>query len=88
MTGLSQRELGVQAGMDPSVASPRVNQYERGKHTPDTGTLLRMGLVLNVPVAYFFADDDDLARLVVAFHRMSGAARQRLLDVASKAIRL
>jgi transcriptional regulator with XRE-family HTH domain len=82
--GLSQRELGVQAGMDPSVASPRVNQYERGKHTPDTGTLLRIGMVLNVPVAYFFADDDDLAKVVIAFHRMSAASRQRLLAVASK----
>lgn len=87
VAGLSQRELGVQAGMDPSVASPRVNQYERGKHTPDTGTLLRIGLVLDVPVAYFFADDDDLAKLVVAFHRMSAAARQRVLAVASKAMR-
>lgn len=83
-TGLSQRELGVQAGMDPSVASPRVNQYERGKHTPDTGTLLRLGLVLGVPVSYFFADDDDLAMLIVAFHRMPAAPRRRLLALASR----
>lgn len=82
--GLSQRELGIQAGMDPSVASPRVNQYERGKHTPDTGTLLRMGHVLDVPVPYFLADDDDLAMLIVAYHRMSGAPRRRLLALASR----
>lgn len=82
--GLSQRELGVQAGMDPSVASPRVNQYERGKHTPDTGTLLRLGQVLDVPVPYFFADDDDLAVLIIAFHRMSSAPRRRLLALASR----
>lgn len=81
--GLSQRELGVRAGMDPSVASPRVNQYERGKHTPDTGTLLRLGEVLGVPVPYFFADDDDLARLIVAFHRMPVAPRKRLLALAA-----
>ena len=77
--GLSQRELGVQAGMDPSVASPRVNQYERGKHTPDTSTLLKLGEVLGVPVAYFFADDDDLATLITTFHRLPVASRRRLL---------
>ncbi|MFA4578750.1 XRE family transcriptional regulator, partial [Xanthomonas perforans] len=26
-TGLSQKELGIRAGLDPYVASPRVNQY-------------------------------------------------------------
>lgn len=82
--GLSQRELGMQAGMDPSVASPRVNQYERGKHTPDTGTLLRLGQVLGVPVPYFFADDEDLATLIVAFHRMPAAPRRGLLALASR----
>lgn len=77
--GLSQRALGVQAGMDPSVASPRINQYERGKHTPDTSTLLKLGEVLGVPVAYFFADDDDLAVLITAYHRLSPSPRRRLL---------
>lgn len=77
--GLSQRELGVQAGMDPSVASPRVNQYERRKHTPDTGTLGRLGAVLNVPIAYFFADDDEQAGLLRTFHRLTPTARKRFL---------
>lgn len=61
------------------MASPRVNQYERGKHTPDTSTLLKLGEVLGVPVAYFFADDDDLAGLITAYHRLSAAPRRRLL---------
>jgi len=77
--GLSQRELGIQAGMDPSVASPRVNQYERGKHTPDSSTLGKLGQVLNVPVAYFYAEDEDMALLIVTFHRSSAAARRRVM---------
>lgn len=64
-TGLSQRELGVRAGLDPSAASPRINQYERGKHTPDTIALTKLGQVLDVPVAYFFASDDGLADLII-----------------------
>ncbi|HGH8161022.1 TPA: helix-turn-helix domain-containing protein, partial [Vibrio cholerae] len=29
---LSQKALGVRIGMDESSASPRMNQYEKGKH--------------------------------------------------------
>ena len=36
--GLSQKQLGIQAGLDPSVASPRMNQYEKGSHLPDINT--------------------------------------------------
>jgi len=82
--GLSQRELGVRAGLDPSVASPRVNQYERGKHTPDTSTLAKLGEVLEVPVAYFFASDDDLAELITTFHRLSLTRKRRLMALLQR----
>jgi transcriptional regulator with XRE-family HTH domain len=74
---LSQRELGVRAGLDPSVASPRINQYEQAKHLPDPLTLERLGTVLNCPLPYFYAVDDDLAILVLAFHRSSAVQRKR-----------
>jgi transcriptional regulator with XRE-family HTH domain len=83
--GISQRELGIQAGMDPSVASPRINQYERGKHAPDTNTLSKLGQALGMPVAYFFAEDDDLAVLIANFHKLTSAARKRLLILSAKA---
>lgn len=86
--GLSQRELGIQAGLDPSGASPRINQYERGKHTPDTSTLGKLGEVLNLPIAYFFADDEDLAALITTFHRLSQAQRRRLLASFARASKL
>ena len=82
--GISQRELGIQAGMDPSVASPRINQYERGKHAPDTNTLSKLGQVLGMPVAYFFAEDDDLALLIANFHQLTSVARKRLLMLSGK----
>lgn len=77
--GLSQRQLGIDAGWDLSVASPRVNQYERGKHTPDFATLKRLGEVLSRPVAYFYAEDDGLAQLIVAYHHAGRAQRLRML---------
>ena len=32
---LSQKQLGVQAGIDEFVASTRINRYELGIHKPD-----------------------------------------------------
>lgn len=77
--GISQREVGVRAGMDPSVASPRMNQYERGKHLPDPATLERLGKVLNRPLPYFYAADDVLAAVIVAVDAATPAQRRRLL---------
>ncbi|MCD9031145.1 helix-turn-helix domain-containing protein [Luteimonas sp. Y-2-2-4F] len=65
--GLSQRSLGIEAGLDHFVASTRVNRYETGVHQPDLQTLQRLAGVLGLPVAYFYAEDDDLARMIAAF---------------------
>lgn len=78
--GLSQEKLGVLAGIDEMSASARMNQYERGKHSPDFGTIRRISVVLNVPTAYFYADEDELASLLVAFHRLKLTERSELLD--------
>ena len=84
--GLSQRELGVRAGMDPSVASPRINQYERGKHLPDPLMLERLGAVLNRPLPFFYATDEDLAFLIAAFHHARPPQRRRWLAEVRKTV--
>nr|WP_255682062.1 helix-turn-helix transcriptional regulator [Luteimonas sp. BDR2-5] len=65
--GISQRALGIQAGLDEFVASTRVNRYEAGVHQPDLQTLQHLAQVLGLPVAYFYAEDDDLAQLIANF---------------------
>lgn len=77
--GLSQEQLGVLAGIDEFSASARMNQYERGKHTPDRKTTARIAAVLDVPVAYLFAEDDAVARLLLAYSRVSSEER-RVID--------
>lgn len=72
--GISQRALGIQAGLDEFVASTRVNRYETGVHQPDLQTLQRLAKVLGLPVAYFYAEDDELARLITEF---KATAKQR-----------
>ena len=52
--GVSQKQLGILAGIDQFVASARINQYERGKHVPDLQTAQRLATELNVPVSYLY----------------------------------
>ena len=67
--GISQRNLGIQAGLDEFVASTRITRYETGVHQPDLQTLQRIAKVFDLPVAYFFAEDDGLAEVILHFHR-------------------
>ncbi|CAM4140579.1 helix-turn-helix domain-containing protein [Pseudoalteromonas byunsanensis] len=59
--GLSQKQLGILAGMDEFSASARMNQYEKGVHAPDFKTVKALAKVLNVPTAFLFCEEDDLA---------------------------
>lgn len=68
--GISQKKLGIAAGMDEFSASARMNHYEIGRHTPDYFTLSRIAAVLEPPVAYFYADLDDLANLIKKYERL------------------
>lgn len=62
--GISQKQLGILAGIDEFVASARINQYERGRHVPDLLTAQRLAAELGVPVSYLFEPNDDLAALL------------------------
>lgn len=62
--GLSQKALGIAAGIDEFSSSARINQYERGKHTPDFSTLEKLANVMDLPTAYFYAQEDWLAEII------------------------
>ncbi len=55
--GMSQKQLGIQAGIDEFSAGARINQYERGKHMPDLQTLARLAAVLKTPLPNFYCHD-------------------------------
>jgi len=65
--GISQKQLGILAGIDEFSASPRINQYERGKHVPDFATSKRLAKALSIPVTYLYADDDKLANIILMY---------------------
>jgi transcriptional regulator with XRE-family HTH domain len=76
--GISQKQLGIKAGLDPSVAGPRINQYETGKHVPDIQTARRLADVLAVPTPYLYAEDDTLAAWILAYTQASPTMRKKI----------
>ncbi|MCG9233535.1 helix-turn-helix domain-containing protein [Vibrio harveyi] len=76
---LSQKALGVRIGMDESSASPRMNQYEKGKHTPDVHTLKLIADELGVPLSYFFCENTLDAEIVTGIEQLSPTNKKKLL---------
>ncbi len=82
--GLSQKKLGIAAGIDEFTASSRLNHYEQGTHAPRYQALEQFGRVLNVPSAYFVAREDDLAEVIELYGRLSPTAKRRFLTALRK----
>lgn len=77
--GLSQKKLGIAAGIDEFVASTRINRYEKGVHEADIHTAQKLAQTLNVPLAYFYVENDQLATIVMNFDKLSGEDIENLI---------
>lgn len=74
--------LGIEAGLDPFVASTRINRYELGIHKPDLLTVRKLATVLRVPVAFFYADtDDEIAELLLRYGLTSKEIREKIRNL-------
>lgn len=82
--GISQRELGICIGMEPSSASSRMNHYEKGRHTPDYQTLKRIAEHLGVPVAYFYCESDATAHLLCLIEKLNNDDKELLIRHAEE----
>jgi len=80
--GFSQERLGIEANLEPATASARMNQYEKGVHQPGEGTVRQIAAVLNLPVAYFYCEDDETAHLLQCFHCLKKDDRKQVVDLA------
>lgn len=68
---ITQKDLGIKIGMEPSSASGRMNHYEKGRHTPDVTALQRMADELDVPLNYFFCENESAAELACLIDKLS-----------------
>ncbi len=69
----------MQIGIDPASASTRMNRYELGKRVPDLALVERIARELGLPAAYFYATDDDQAKLLKWFSRLSTEERNEVM---------
>lgn len=84
--GLSQESLGIAVGIAEETASARMNQYEQGVHLPDLEMARKIAEVLEVPLAYLFCEEDDLAELLLTASKLDAGARQVLISAATAAL--
>lgn len=77
--GISQKQLGIQAGMDPGSASARINHYERGRHVPDYRVACLLAQQLDVSVAYLYTEDEALARIIRVYSDADDSRREKIL---------
>ncbi|MGK9175935.1 helix-turn-helix domain-containing protein [Yokenella regensburgei] len=62
---LSQKQLGILAGIDEFVAITRINRYEKGVHQASIEVVHQLAQALDVPLAYFYSEEDELAALLL-----------------------
>ncbi|MDB5763968.1 MAG: hypothetical protein JWQ21_2963 [Herminiimonas sp.] len=84
--GLSQKQLGIQAGLDAFVASTRINRYERGVHKADYKIAQHLASILQVPTGYFYTEDDALADLMVTYHRLPDKGKNDIMKLVRKLV--
>jgi transcriptional regulator with XRE-family HTH domain len=81
LRGYSQERLGIEAGIDPATASARMSQYEKGVHQPGESIVKQIAAVMNLPVAYFYCEDDETAHLLQCFHLLKAKDRKDVVDL-------
>lgn len=81
MRGLSQRALGalVDKDNDKGRGATRINRYEQLVNRADIETAGELAKALDVPLAYLFAETDDLAEWILEFSSLDVQERVNVL---------
>ena len=75
------------AGVNPDVARTRINRYEKGVNECDLRTAQRLAEALEMPLAAFFAHDDDLQDLIILYSKLPTFEQQMLLAYFKRFLR-
>jgi transcriptional regulator with XRE-family HTH domain len=78
--GLSQEKIGVAIGIDESSSRARISRYELGVHEPQLPTARLIADALEAPLTYLYCEDDSMASLLLALHRLKPSARKHKIE--------
>ena len=78
--GLAQEKVGVAIGLDESSARARISRYELGVHEPPYATVKLLANVLDVPPPYMYCEEQDIADLLLALHKVPSKVRKQKVD--------
>lgn len=78
--GIAQDKLGVMIGLDEGSSSARISRYETGIHQPPFSLIEKIAGILNIPAAYFFCADDQLATIIQIYAAADDGTRQRIIN--------
>lgn len=78
--GMSQEALGVAIGIDESSSRARISRYELGVNEPAIAISRLLAKALQVPVGYFYCDDDLEAEALLIIHAVNLDQKQRIVE--------
>jgi len=84
---IPQDRLGVMIGLDEGTSSARISRYETGVHHPPFQIAESIAAVLNVPVAYFYCSNDQIAQFLVEVNQLSSDAIDDAVNECREIIR-
>ena len=77
--GWSQEKVGVLIGIDESSSRARISRYELGAHEPPVKTARLIADALNVPLAYLYCEDEDIATLLLKLRQLPEVLRGQVV---------
>ena len=77
--GWSQERVGVLIGIDESSSRARISRYELGTHEPPVKTARLIADALNVPLAYLYCEDEDIATLLLKLRQLPEVLRGQVV---------
>lgn len=78
--GWSQEKVGVDIGIDESSSRARISRYESGVHEPPVQTAKAIALALQVPLAYLYCEDDQVARFLLVLEQLTVPDRRNAMQ--------
>jgi transcriptional regulator with XRE-family HTH domain len=75
--GLAQEKIGVAIGLDKSSARATISRYELGVHEPPFAAVKLLANVLEVPPPYMYCEEQDIAELLLALHKIPSKLRKQ-----------